>query len=64
MCVWGGEGARRREGLSGMIRRRSLGGGSNSNYFISWGHFGHKGHIKGVKRKSAEKVCTNWVQGN
>ena len=57
-------GEERREGLSGMIRRRSLGGGSNSNYCISLGHFGHKDHIKGVKRESAEKVCTNWVQGN
>ena len=47
-----------------MIRRRSLGGGSNSNYCISWEHFGHKDYTTGVKRESAEKACTNWVQGN
>ena len=45
-----------------MIRRRSLGGGSNSNYCISWGQFGHKGQ-SGKKGKCGE-TCANWVQGN
>ncbi|KAL9335716.1 hypothetical protein Peur_072897 [Populus x canadensis] len=38
--------------------------GGNSNYSNSWGRFGNKGDVRGVKRVSVEKVCNFWVQGN
>jgi hypothetical protein len=38
--------------------------GGNSNYSNSWGRFGNKGDVRGVKRVSVEKLCNFWVQGN